>query len=126
MYFATSDCEDRFLRNDSDGLIAKCIREKRENGSRRFLPIILMELDLSYTKKQLAILKEEKRVKGLSIDDQEKWNSTNDHTTEKQIDITEIDPETHVTYLADYKDISSIDWFGKTDLELPDGMKFEK
>ena len=126
MYFATSDCEDRFLRNDSDGRIAKRIREIRENGSPRFLPIILMELDLSYTKKRLAILKDERRVKGLPIDDQEKWDSSNDHTTETKIDITDIDPETHVTYLADYRDISSIDWFGKTDLELPDGVKFKK
>ena len=126
MYFATSDCEDRFLRNDSDGRIAKRIREIRENGSPRFLPIILMELDLSYTKKRLAILKEERGVKGLPIDDQEKRDSTNDDITEKQTDITDIDPETHGTYLADYRDISSIDWFGKTDLELPDGMKIEK
>ena len=88
--------------------------------------MILMELDLSYTKKQLAILKEEKRVKGLPIDDQEKRDSTNDPIIERQTDIRDIDPETHVTYLADYRDISSIDWFGKTDLELPDGMKFEK
>ena len=93
------------------------------------LPRLLLELDLLDTERQLAILQERRnpsRVKGLPIDDQEKLGSTNDDITEKQTDITDIDPETHVTYLADYRDISSIDWFGKTDLELPDGIKFEK
>ena len=36
----------------------------------------------------------------------------------KETGILKIDPDTHSTYLADYQDIKSIDWFGKPDIDL--------
>ena len=99
LYVLSSDCEDRFLKDAPDGDVAKLIREEQEgnkNSDDRFNSRVIEE-------------------KLSNIKSQSKSNAKDD--------ILDIDPDTHSTYLTDYSDVTSVDWFGKCEIDLPENPK---
>jgi hypothetical protein len=99
----SSDCEERFLKYAPDGDVAKRIKEQREGEEEN----------------------EEDKTNNQVVDEIPANTKNQSKSNDDKDDILDIDPDTHSTYLADYADISSIDWFGKSEIEIPEKFKDE-
>lgn len=97
IYINSSDCEERFLKDDPDGVVARIIRQRRD--------------ELSYVANQ-----------DIFVDN----DSTKDEDKEQNDKIDELlrlDPYVNTSYLADYRDTSNIDWFSDSEIKIPDKYK---
>lgn len=96
IYLNSDDCADRFLKQAPDGQVAKHIQKMIDEES--------------YVENQDKFV------------DYGKAYDTKPEN-DKLEELLQIDPYVNMSYLADYSDISSIDWFGENDIEIPEKYK---
>ena len=104
LYLLSSDYEDSILEHAPEGELAALIRKQNEK--------IDVINNLNYSSEDKTTVQEGDKKK--SIGSHEVLKSSD----EKLNDIYKIDLDTHSTYFVDYKDLKSIDWFGKPEMDL--------
>ena len=104
LYLLSSDYEDSILEHAPEGELAALIRKQNEK--------IDVINNSNYSSEDKTTVQEGDKKK--SIGSHEVLKSSD----EKLTDIYKIDLDTHSTYFVDYKDLKSIDWFGKPEMDL--------
>ena len=104
LYLLSSDYEDSILEHAPEGELAALIRKQNEK--------IDVINNLNYSSEDKTTVQEGNKKN--SIGSHEVLKSSD----EKLNDIYKIDLDTHSTYFVDYKDLKSIDWFGKPEMDL--------
>ena len=104
LYLLSSDYEDSILEHAPEGELAALIRKQNEK--------IDVINNSNYSSEDKTTVQE--GIKKKSIGSHEVLKSSD----EKLTDIYKIDLDTHSTYFVDYKDLKSIDWFGKPEMDL--------
>ena len=101
LYLKSSDCGDRFLEQAPDGEVARHIRQKREGKSNS----------------QGAVHHQD-----TFVDSEKASTDASTQQTDKD-ELFHIDPYTTSSYLTNYSDISSINWFEESQIEIPEKYK---
>ena len=116
LYLLSSDYEDSILEHAPDGELAALIRKQNEKIDQRKFKLKEIERKLinnsNYSSEDKTTVQEGN--KKISIGSHEVLKSSD----EKLTDIYKIDLDAHSTYFVDYKDLTSIDWFGKPEMDL--------
>ena len=116
LYLLSSDYEDSILEHAPDGELAALIRKQNEKIDQREFKLKEIERKLinnsNYSSEDKTTVQEGNKKK--SIGSHEVLKSSD----EKLTDIYKIDLDAHSTYFVDYKDLKSIDSFGKPEMDL--------
>lgn len=119
LYLLSRDHEDSILEHAPEGELAALIRERKENSKKlknlfekKMGRKLKMRNNSDYSSEDKTTVQEGNKKK--SIGSHEVLKSSD----EKLTDIYKIDLDTHSTYFVDYKDIKSIDWSGKPEMDL--------
>ena len=124
LYLLSSDYEDSILEHAPEGELAALIRKRKETNkeTKEILKNLFEEKKMG-RKLKMRNNSDYSSEDKTTVQEGNKKNSIGSHevlksSDEKLTDIYKIDLDTHSTYFVDYKDLKSIDWFGKPEMDL--------